>query len=94
MDICGRLTGTASMVLAALVALWSTQAQALFKVVNPDGTITYTDRPPQVVPNTRITNLARPGSPTLTEPDLRAMYAYLKAQPAVLNEVPANQGPM
>ena len=54
---------------AALAALWSAPAQALFKVVNPDGTVTYTDRPPQTVANTRITNLARPGSPTVVEPD-------------------------
>lgn len=51
------------------LALWPTPAAALFKVVNPDGTVTYTDRPPQVVSNTRVTNLARPGSPTVTEPE-------------------------
>jgi len=58
------------------LAAWATlgvvvamPAQALFKVVNPDGTVTYTDRPPPPVANTRITNLARPGSPTVAEPD-------------------------
>ena len=57
--------------LAVIAALWSTPAAALFKVVNPDGTVTYTDRPPPAVaPNTRITNMARVGSPTVTEPDL------------------------
>lgn len=56
--------------VAFAAALWSTPAAAQFKIVNPDGTITYTDRPPQVAPNARITNMARPGSPTVTEPDL------------------------
>jgi glutaredoxin len=55
---------------AAIALLWPGTGFALFKVVNPDGTVTYTDRPPQVVPNTRITNLARPGSPTITEPEV------------------------
>ncbi|MBK9134098.1 MAG: glutaredoxin family protein [Betaproteobacteria bacterium] len=61
---------TALAAAAALAALASLPAQALFKVVNPDGTVTYTDRPPQPVANTRVTNMARPGSPTTTEPDL------------------------
>jgi glutaredoxin len=65
---------------ALLAAAWAPPAAALFKVVNPDGTVTYTDRPPQVVANTRITNLARPGSPAVTEPD-QALPAELR-QPA------------
>lgn len=69
--------GAALFVLSTLGAM---PAQALFKVVNPDGTVTYTDRPPQPVANTRVTNLARPGSPTLTEPDL-SLPAELR-QPA------------
>ncbi|MBL8289488.1 MAG: glutaredoxin family protein [Rubrivivax sp.] len=65
-----RLAASAAFAAAALAAaLASSPAQALFKVVNADGTVTYTDRPPQVVPNTRITNLARPGSPAVTEPE-------------------------
>lgn len=63
-----RFAGRAA--LLALAVLGAMPAHALFKVVNADGTVTYTDRPPQPVANTRITNLARPGSPTLTEPDL------------------------
>jgi glutaredoxin len=59
-----------ALTVAALASLAPAPAQALFKVVNPDGTVTYTDRPPQRVPNTRVTNLARPGSPTVTEPDI------------------------
>lgn len=67
--------------LAAAATLLATMpAHALFKVVNPDGTVTYTDRPPQPVANTRVTNLARPGSPTVTEPDL-SLPAELR-QPA------------
>ena len=64
----------------AVAALSALPAQALFKVVNPDGTVTYTDRPPPPVANTRVTNLARPGSPTVTEPDL-SLPAELR-QPA------------
>jgi glutaredoxin len=56
----------AAVLLGALAA---TPAQALFKVVNPDGTITYTDRPPPVVSSTRVTNLARPGAPVVGETD-------------------------
>lgn len=70
MGSTGRLAASAAFTAAALAAAFAcAPAHALFKVVNPDGTITYTDRPPQVVPNTRITNLARPGSPTVTEPE-------------------------
>lgn len=59
-----------SATVFALAVLSVMPAHALFKVVNPDGTVTYTDRPPQPAANSRITNLARPGSPTLAEPDL------------------------
>jgi glutaredoxin len=59
-----------AMALAAAFAalVLATPAQALFKVVNPDGTITYTDRPPPPVANSRITQLGRPNS-TIVEPD-------------------------
>lgn len=65
---CRSFAGQAAVL--ALAALGSMPAQALFKVVNPDGTVTYTDRPPQLVVNARVTNLARPGTPAVTEPDL------------------------
>lgn len=55
---------------AALAAPLPLHAQSLFKVVNPDGTVTYTDRPPQRVPNTRVSNVGRPGSAAVTEPDV------------------------
>ncbi|MBL8327048.1 MAG: glutaredoxin family protein [Rubrivivax sp.] len=68
---CRRAPMPAGRALLALcAALACTPAQALFKVVNPDGTVTYTDRPPQRVPSTRVTNMARPGSPAVTEPDV------------------------
>lgn len=43
------------------LALLATLAQAQYKVVAPDGSTTYTDRPP-VASNARITALARSGS--------------------------------
>lgn len=58
-----------ALALAVLAGLMPTPAQAQFKVVNPDGTVTYTDRPPQRAPNTRVTNLARPGAPAVNEAD-------------------------
>ena len=64
--------------LAGLAALWCLPAAALFKTVNPDGTITYSDRPPQSAPNTRVTNLARPGTPLVSDPDI-ALPSELRA---------------
>ena len=52
--LCG-----ASLVLVA--SLMSPLALAQYKVVLPDGSVTYTDRPP-VASNARITTLARSGS--------------------------------
>ena len=49
----------ASLVLVA--SLMSALAQAQYKVVSPDGSVTYTDRPP-VASNARITTIARSGS--------------------------------
>ena len=60
-----RLAQAAALALASLLV--ASPAQALFKVVNPDGTVTYTDRPPQAVTNTRVTNMARPGQPVVGE---------------------------
>jgi glutaredoxin len=50
--------------LAALLALAAAAlpAAALYKVVNPDGTVTYTDRPP-VDNSSRITPMSRTGRP-------------------------------
>lgn len=47
--------------IAALAGLASPLAQAQYKVVMPDGSVTYTDRPP-VTSNARITAMARSGS--------------------------------
>lgn len=86
MGIPNRLAASAAFTAAALAAaLAGAPAHAQFKVVNPDGTITYTDRPPQVVPQTRITNMARPGSPAVTEPE-PALPAELR-QPAARHPV-------
>lgn len=72
--------------LAAAAALAALPAQALFKVVNPDGTVTYTDRPPpQPAANSRVTNMARPGQPTTAEPDM-TLPAELR-QPALRHPV-------
>ena len=56
--------------LAGLAALWCLPAAALFKIVNADGTVTYSDRPPPVAPNTRVTNLARPGAPLVSDTEV------------------------
>jgi glutaredoxin len=47
---------------AALLAMAALPAAALYKVVQPDGSVTYTDRPP-VDQNVRITPLNRGGAP-------------------------------
>lgn len=54
----GRAAVSGVLLLAGLAAL---PAHALYKVVNPDGTITYTDRPPTAAPNARVTPLNRRG---------------------------------
>lgn len=53
----------------ARVAAWSagallavSPAHALYKVVNPDGSTTYTDRPPPAAANTKVTPLGRRGT--------------------------------
>ena len=66
---------TAASVAVALLCMAS-WAQAQYKVVQPDGSISYTDRPP-ITTNARITNLGRPGSGVTPAeiglpPDLRA----------------------
>ncbi|MFD2451576.1 DUF4124 domain-containing protein [Ideonella paludis] len=61
--------------LASCVALWASAVCAQYKVVGPDGTVTYTDRPPpdakaQAVPVSGVggrvdaANLPRPCGPS------------------------------
>lgn len=56
----------------ALLAL-AGPAAAQYKVVNPDGSVTYTDRPPSAATNARVVQLGRAGaaaSPADSEPTL------------------------
>ncbi len=62
----------------ALMASLAFPAQAQYKVVNPDGSVTYTDRPP-VASNVRVTSLNRTGT--------RAGRAQEIALPAELRSV-------
>jgi len=62
----------------ALLAALAAPAQAQYKVVNPDGSVTYTDRPP-VSSNVRVTSLNRTGT--------RAARAQEIALPAELRSV-------
>ena len=55
------LCGASLVAVASLLSLLTPLAQAQYKVVLPDGSVTYTDRPP-VASNARITALARSGS--------------------------------
>ena len=48
------------LLLASLLVAAASPALALYKVVAPDGSITYTDRPPAAA-NTRVTNFGRDG---------------------------------
>lgn len=61
--------------LVALAALLALPAQALFKVVNPDGSISYSDRPPPPTTNARVTQMGRPG--VVSDPD-QALPAELR----------------
>jgi len=58
---CSRWLAAAALALPALPAL------ALYKVVGPDGSVTYTDRPP-VSTTSKITTFSRNGAST-TAPD-------------------------
>jgi glutaredoxin len=49
---------TARLLAAALTGLAALPASAQYKVVAPDGSVTYTDRPP-VEQNVRVTNIGR-----------------------------------
>ena len=53
-----RTAGLAAALLALLAAPCAT---AQYKVVAPDGSVSYTDRPP-IASNARIVNLGRPGA--------------------------------
>ncbi len=54
------LTAT-TLALSALLALTSGPSLAQYKVVDADGRVTYTDRPPAATPNARITPVRRDG---------------------------------
>lgn len=53
-------------VLALFAAAWP--ALAMYKVIGPDGSVTYTDRPPSSG-TARVTDLGRPGSTPTPGPD-------------------------
>lgn len=55
------LFGASLVCIVTLAGLASPPAQAQYKVVMPDGSVTYTDRPP-VTSNARITAITRSGS--------------------------------
>jgi len=57
--------------LAGLLCLAALPAWALYKVVAPDGSVTYTDRPP-TASNARITTLGRNATPVAEGPALPA----------------------
>jgi glutaredoxin len=64
--LCGSLCWPA---LLALGFALSSPAFAQYKVVQPDGSITYTDRP-QVTPSTRISPIGKGGKVALAENEL------------------------
>lgn len=67
----------APLAVAAALAATALPAAALYKVVNPDGSVTYTDRPP--VDNTsRITTMSRSGRPAANAPPEAALPAGLR----------------
>ena len=61
--------------------LWgaTASAQAQYKVVHPDGSVTYTDRPP-IASNARVTNLGRSG--VAAAPSESALPAELRSAAA------------
>ncbi len=74
------IAGAGSPVVASFLALLAFLAAALaaapaaaqYKVVNPDGGVTYTDRPPVAAANVRITQMGRAGAApvSIVEPTL------------------------
>lgn len=78
------------LALALVAATVSLPAQALYKVVGPDGKITYTDRPPsasegKVMPLTATGNAA-PANPNELPPELRQVAARYPATLYVVAE--------
>ena len=67
-----RAAPLTAAVLAALAAALALPAAAQFKVVNPDGSVTYTDRPPLAAPNLRVIQLGRGGNAAEPETTLPA----------------------
>lgn len=59
--------GAARWLAAALLVLTALPASALYKVVQPDGSVTYTDRPP-ATGSARVTPLGRNLEPVAAEP--------------------------
>ena len=55
--------------LAAALLLVPVASSAQYKVVRPDGSVTYTDRPPVAATNVRITPLGRAGAAAAAEPE-------------------------
>lgn len=68
-----------SMGLASLLVLASLSAWAQYKVVGPDGRVTYTDRPP-VAGSGNVSNLGRPNTAAAPAPgsDLAALPSELR----------------
>ncbi len=56
--------------LALALLMCAVPAWALYKVVQPDGTVTYTDRPPSDNQPARVTPLGRSGAPRAAESGL------------------------
>ena len=63
-SVCHQLLPALALLLCALPAV------AQYKVVQPDGTVTYTDRPPSDNQPARVTPLNRSGAPRAAESGL------------------------
>ena len=73
-----RLVTRPTLTCIVLLASLAGSAHAQYKVVNPDGSVTYTDRPP-LASNVRVTSLSRNG--------VRAARAQEIALPSELRSV-------
>lgn len=85
---CARLTslGGVALPLALAVALACGQATAQYKLMGPDGSVTYTDRPP-LTSNVKVTSMARSGAkaPGAAEATLPAeLRTAVQRHPVVL----------
>ncbi len=75
---------TARLAVAAVVAIVCSSALAQFKVVQADGSVTYTDRPPSTG-NARVTPLGRLGSAATPDTSLPAeLRQAMQRYPVVL----------